>query len=252
MKNTLKDQIKNGERVLGGFVGMYSPNLVEMIGYAGFNFIVIDDEHAAFSYTELENLIRTAENVGLVPLVRVSYDPSSIQKALDRGAKGIQVPMVNTKEDAENVIAQAKFPPFGNRGVAFSHRAARYGMDNGEAFIDSSNEEILVIPHIETVEATENFEEIMSVAGIDIAFIGSTDLSVNMGFKKEGAKHPDVQKRIARLYETAQKNNYTIGTVAGDLTSVNDAFDKGAKYVGVVTNTVIFEGLKNLVGQSES
>lgn len=208
MKNTLKDRIKNGEHVLGGFVGIYSPNLVEMIGYAGFDYIVIDDEHVAFNYTELENLIRTADSVNMVPFVRVSYDPSSIQKALDRGAKGIQVPMVNSKEDAESVVKKAKFPPRGNRGVAFSHRAAQYGNDSGETFLDSSNEEILVIPHIETFEASENFEEIMSVDGIDIAFIGPTDLSVNMGFKKDGPKHPKVQKKIADLYEIAHRNDY--------------------------------------------
>lgn len=252
MYTTLKDRIKNGERVLGGFVGMYSPNLVEMIGYSGFDFIVIDDEHAAFSYTEMENLIRTAESVGLVPLVRVSYDPSSIQKALDRGARGIQVPMVSTKEDAELAVALAKFPPLGKRGVAFSHRAARYGANSGEAFLDSSNKEILVIPHIETVEATENFEDIMSVEGIDIAFIGSTDLSVNMGYRQEGSKHPEVQKRIADLYQMAETNNYIIGTVASDSESAKSAFDKGAKYVSVVTNTVIFDGLKEVVKHHKS
>ncbi|MBO1909821.1 2,4-dihydroxyhept-2-ene-1,7-dioic acid aldolase, partial [Microvirga sp. 3-52] len=108
MCNTIKEKIQNGQKVTGIFIGIYSPAIVEMCGYAGFDFIVIDDEHGAFSYSELENMIRTAELVNLAPVVRVSYDDASIQKALDRGAVGIQVPMVSTKEEAIQVVNKAK------------------------------------------------------------------------------------------------------------------------------------------------
>ncbi|MGM0751744.1 MAG: HpcH/HpaI aldolase family protein [Bacillota bacterium] len=247
MINPVKDKLRSGEKVLGSFIGFYSPNFIEMIGYAGFDFVVIDDEHGAFSPSELENMIRTAESVDLVPIVRVSYDPSSIQKALDRGAKGVQIPMVNTREDAIKAVKRAKFPPLGNRGVAYSHRAARYGNEGGKAFLDSSDENILVIPHIETFEAVENIEEIMGVEGIDVIFIGTTDLSVDMGFKEEGAKHPEVQGVLRTLYEKASEKNVAIGTVAADSTGVQQAFDKGASYVGVVANSVILKALQIVV-----
>lgn len=251
MKNEVKQKLTNGEKVLGCFVGTYSPNLVELIGYAGFDFIVIDDEHGAFSHSEIENMIRAAESVNVVPIVRVSYDPSSIQKALDRGAKGIQVPMVNTREEAEEAVKKAKFPPRGLRGAAYSHRAARFGKDSGKPFFDASDENILVIPHIETLEAAENFTEIMSVEGIDLAFIGTTDLSVNMGFKEHGPKHPEVQKVVNKVYKIAKAKNIMIGTVAADSSNVQDAYTSGAKYVGVVAMSVILNTLEKIAKENK-
>jgi 4-hydroxy-2-oxoheptanedioate aldolase len=251
LENAVKEKLKNGEKVLGSFIGIYSPNLVEIMGYSGFDFVVIDDEHGAFSHSELENMIRTAESVNVVPIVRVSYDNSSIQKALDRGAKGIQVPMVNTKEDAERAVRKAKFPPRGTRGAAYSHRAARFGKDSGEEFLDASDENILVIPHIETLAAAENFKEIISVEGIDAAFIGTTDLSVNMGYKSEGPKHPEVQKVVSKLYREAAEENVIIGTVAADSAGAEKAFEKGANYVGIVAISVILKSLEQVVEASK-
>jgi 2-keto-3-deoxy-L-rhamnonate aldolase RhmA len=250
VKNEVKRKLTNGEKVLGCFIGTYSPNLVELMGYAGFDFIVIDDEHGAFSHSEIENMIRSAESVNVVPIVRVSYEPSSIQKALDRGAKGIQVPMVNTREDAEKAVQKAKFPPRGSRGAAYSHRAARFGKDSGKTFLDESDENILVIPHIETLEAVENFSEIMSVDGIDLAFIGTTDLSVNMGFKEEGPKHPEVQKVVNILYKKAKEKNIMIGTVASDSSSVQDGYERGATYVGVVAISIILKTMEKIVKEN--
>lgn len=249
--NAIKEKIKSGEQVLGAFLGINSPPLVEMLGYAGFDFVVIDDEHGAFSASELENIIRTADSVGVVPIVRVSYDPSSIQKALDRGAKGVQVPMVNTKEEALEVVKRAKFPPYGNRGVSYSTRPARYGKDVGKPYIDESNENIMIIVHIETLAAANNFEEIATVPGIDLAFIGSTDLSVNMGYQLEGASHPEVKKVIDELFLKGKELDLPIGTVASNSAGANVAIDKGAQYVGVILNNVITSALNDVVSASK-
>ncbi|NGP45689.1 hypothetical protein G4V62_12245 [Bacillaceae bacterium SIJ1] len=246
MKNAVKEKLATGKQVLGCFIGIYAPNIVEIIGYAGYDFIVIDDEHGAFSHSELEQMIRAADSVGLVPLVRVSYDPSSIQKALDRGAKGVQVPMVNTKADAIQAVQRAKFPPKGTRGAAYSHRAARFGKDSGAAFLNASDDHIMIIPHIETLEAAENFESIMSVEGIDMAFIGTTDLSVNMGYKEAGPMHPDVQKVVSDLYAKAAKKDMPIGTVAANAEGAKRAFAQGASYVSVVALSVILQSLEDL------
>ncbi|MEK4023934.1 MULTISPECIES: HpcH/HpaI aldolase family protein [unclassified Sporosarcina] len=246
MGMSLKEKISSGENTIGIFVGIYSPAIVEMCGHANFDFIVIDDEHGAFSYSELENMIRTAELVNLVPIVRVSYDDSSIQKALDRGAKGLHIPMVNTKEDALQVIQRAKYPPIGNRGAAYSHRAARYGKDVGENFLDSSNEQLLISVHIETPEAVRNFEEIMSVEGIDLAFLGTTDLSVSMGYR-DGIHHKEVKDAISQVYEKAKKINVPIGTVANSVDAANQAFEDGAVYVVSVGTTLISNTLLNFV-----
>lgn len=246
MQNELKRRLENQENVLGTFLSINSPSLVEMIALAGFDFVVIDDEHGAFSSSELENLIRTADGVGLTPIVRVSYDSSSIQKALDRGAKGIQVPMVNTKKEAEDVIRQAKFPPFGERGVSYSIRPARYGLDKGSGYLESCNENLLVIVHVETVESATNFEDIVSVPGIDMAFIGSTDLSVNMGYYND-ASHPHVQEVIDRLYTQAKQQGTWMGTVAANGQQAEAAFFKGSRYVCTVLNGIMANAMKQTV-----
>ena len=251
MGNILKEKLRNNEQVLGAFISINAPALVEIVGYSGFDFVVIDDEHGAFSPSELENLIRTADSVGLVPVVRVSYDPSSIQKALDRGAKGIQVPMVNTKEDALEVVNRVKFPPLGRRGASFSIRPARYGLDSGKSYLEKCNDEIIVIAHIETLEATKHFEEIIGTEGIDVAFIGTTDLSVDMGFYDKGAKHPDVQKIVRTLNDKGKEMKIPMGTVSGNAKGAKEAFDNGSNYVCVVLNSVMISSFTNVVNESK-
>ncbi|WP_303968575.1 HpcH/HpaI aldolase/citrate lyase family protein [Sporosarcina ureae] len=251
MKNVLKQKLKNQEKVLGAFLSINSPSLIEMIAYSGFDYVIIDDEHGAFSASELEGLIRTADGVGITPIVRVSYDPSSIQKALDRGAHGIQVPMVNTKEEAEAVVRQAKFPPLGERGVSYSIRPARYGIDKGSKYLEECNENILVIVHIETEEAAKNFKDIISTKGVDMAFIGSTDLSVNMGYYDDGANALEVKSVIDNLYSIAQESDIWMGTVAANGAQAKDAFLKGSLYVCTVLNGIMANAMRQTVLDSE-
>jgi 4-hydroxy-2-oxoheptanedioate aldolase len=238
MKNSLKSKLINGEKVVGVIIGDYSPSMVELVGHVGFDFVFIDDEHGAFSYTELEHMVRAADAVNLTPIVRVSYDESSIQKVLDRGAKGIHVPMVNTKEDAERVVEKAKFPPDGKRGAAYYIRAAQYGKLGGTDYLQKANDETLVIVHIETPQAVANFEEIISVPGIDMAFVGATDLAVSMGYS-DGPQHPEVQKVIQELFEKGQKSGILMGAVAGSKEEVRSELERGANYVAVVGTSII-------------
>lgn len=247
MKNAVKEKLLTGKPVLGCFVSFYAPAVIEMLGYARFDFVVIDNEHGWFNPSEMENMIRAAEVADIVPIVRVDYDKSSIQKVLDRGALGIQVPMVNNKEDAERVVRRAKFPPLGQRGTSYSTRAARFGKDGGKAYLDSADNNILIVVHIETPEAVNNFEEIMSVPGIDVAFIGPLDLSINMGYKEEGPKHPDVQKVIKELYEKANKLGVRIGTLAGNSAAIPQVVNNGANYVLTVINSFLNDAFKETV-----
>nr|WP_263327053.1 aldolase/citrate lyase family protein [Neobacillus sp. Marseille-Q6967] len=237
--NKVKQQLKNGERTLGIFLNFFSPPLVEMLGYSGFDFVVIDNEHGGFSDAEIEHLIRAAECADILPIVRISYDPSCIQKTLDRGARGIQIPMVKTKEQAEEIVRKAKYPPFGERGTTYSIRTADYGRLGGEDFLDHENENILIIVQIETPEAVENFEEIMSVPGIDVGFIGPLDLAVSSGYRKEGPKHPQVQKMIQNLHERAFNNNFVIGTIAPTNKDIDVVYSQGTQFVVAVLNSML-------------
>jgi 4-hydroxy-2-oxoheptanedioate aldolase len=160
--------------------------------------------------------------------------------------------MVNTKEEALEVVKRAKFPPYGNRGVSYSTRPARYGKDGGKPYLDESNENVMIIVHIETLAAANNFEDIATVPGIDLVFIGSTDLSVNMGYQLEGANHPEVQKVIDELYIKGKELDMPIGTVASNSVAANAAFDKGAQYVGVILNNVMTTALNDVVSASKA
>lgn len=246
MEHSLKTRMKNGENLLGTIIGDYSPSMVEIYGHIGFDFVFIDDEHGAFSYSELENMVRASDAVNISPIARVSYDKSSIQKVLDRGFKGIHVPMVNTKKDAEGIVESAKFPPKGKRGVAYYIRAAQYGKLGGKEYLESVNNENLIIVHIETPQAVKNIDEIINVPGIDMIFIGIQDLSVSMGYEDE-VDHPEFQSVINELYNKGQEKGILIGTVASNKIDVIQAFERGANYVAVVGNSIIFSAFSEII-----
>jgi len=253
-KNALKEKLDRGELTLGLFVPFYAPPLVEIIGYAGLDFVVVDNEHGCFTDAQIEELVRAAEVSGVTPMVRVSYDPASIQKALDRGARGVQVPMVNTKADAEAVVRKAKFPPVGTRGAAYSVRAAKFGNLSGKEYLDAADANTLVSVHIETMEAVKNFDEITNVPGINIAFIGPTDLSVSMGYKAEGPNHPEVKAMIEDLLRRGREKGIIMGVMAGSIEDIPRCASLGAKFVTLVSSGLISAKFKEMVkvGRSET
>lgn len=232
---------------IGCFVSYYSPPLLEIIGYAGYDFVIIDDEHGAFSYSEISEMIRVAKMVNITPVVRVSYDKSAIQKVLDQGAQGIQVPMVNNVSHAKEIVSKAKYPPEGNRGVSYSIPSAKYGFENGHEFLKNTNKNNFISLQIETKEAVENFNEIVEIQGIDAIFIGTTDLSVNLGY--DSSEHPEVKKIVKDLIDKCNKLNIKVGLVSANAEAVKNSFEMGADYVSVVTNSVIKDGLTQIINQ---
>lgn len=246
MSLTLKNKMYNNTTVLGCFVNYSSPDLVEMIAYAGYDFVILDNEHGSISYDSLNHMIRAANSLSIAPIVRVSYDKSSIQKSLDQGAKGIQVPWVNNIDDANEVIQKAKYSPVGKRGVSFSTPAAKYSSTNNpEFFTNEQNENTLISVQIETKEAADNFDKITSLAEVDIAFIGTADLANDMGYKD--ASHEKVQEVVLDLFEKAKGQNIYMGIVASDEKSIIHAKELGASYISVVANKVISGALKQLL-----
>lgn len=247
LENALKEKLSRGETALGLFLNINSPALVEISGYAGFDFIVIDNEHGPFSDPDIEELIRAAELMNVTPIVRVSYNQASIQKVLDRGAKGILVPLVNTRAEAEAVVKKAKFPPLGTRGTAYSIRAARWGNYKGKEYLDSADQNTLISVQIETAEAVKNFEEIISVPGIDIAYIGPGDLSVSMGYKAEGPNHPEVQKVIQDLLRCGREHGVYMGIMASDIPDIGRCATNGARFITLMASGLISEKFKEMI-----
>ncbi|MFW6076505.1 MAG: HpcH/HpaI aldolase family protein [Hyphomicrobiales bacterium] len=202
---TLKERLHAGENLTGCFVMLPSPTVVEMLGYAGFDFVILDQEHGPAGSETLENQIRAADCSGLETIVRVSAGTfGNIQRALDSGAGGIIVPHVIDKAHAERIVAASHYPPLGRRGIATTARAGRHGMVPVGDHLEKASRRTLVMPQIEDREALANVEAIGATPGIDALFIGPADLSMSLGHPGNAA-HPDVVEAIAGICSDLRK-----------------------------------------------
>ena len=210
--NTLKQKLKDGKPVFGAMITFPSATLVEMLGYMGYDWVLIDNEHGSITLDLSEDMIRAGELTGVAPIVRpVANRPDSISPFLDRGAWGVQVPHVNTRAEAEAAVAACKYYPEGTRGIFSRGRPAEYGMkESTQAYAASANANTLVCLMLEEVEAINNIDEIVKVKGIDVLFIGSGDLSQSMGHVGQQA-HPEV----LALMEKGVKKIRDAGVAAG-------------------------------------
>ena len=184
MKNAMKDKIARGEAVLGASIMFPSPQIVEMLAYAGFDWVLIDCEHGSIGLADVEVMAMAADASGITAIARPrSNAAADIQSLMDRGVKGVQVPHVNCRADAERAVAAVKFGPGAARGLAAGTRPDRWGLGaKMPDFAAQANAQSLVCVQIEHEEAVRNVDEILQVGGIDVFFIGPSDLSQSMGF----------------------------------------------------------------------
>ncbi|EDL65583.1 HpcH/HpaI aldolase family protein [Bacillus sp. SG-1] len=247
--NKLKDKLKenSGKSALGAFVGFPSTQMVEMAAYNGFDVVVIDNEHGLLSPENVEHMVIAAENAGVTPLVRVvSSDAAVILKTMDRGAHGVHVPQVDSKEEAQKVVEAVKYPPLGKRGAAFSMRAAQYGTVPIYEYLEHANQQSLVCIHIESGKAMENLEDILSVEGIDIVYIGPTDLSVSMGYGGR-VDHPEVLKSIDKIYKVAKEHGVKVGIHTKNKEGARQREEWGADYVSLTVTSLINQSFKDYI-----
>ena len=240
--------LKSGKRLRGIFNGLPSPAIVEMCAYAGFDFMVIDNEHGSASIETTENMLRAARASNLPTLVRcLEHD---IARTLDIGAGGLQIPMVSTAAHAAALVQRVKYPLpsgatglSGQRGSAFSSRAAGYGAFGGPAHTQRSNDGIALVVMIETPEGVANAESIAAVDGVDGVFIGPNDLAHSMGCENRW-NEPVVQAAI----EHTLKAVAAAGKCPGILALSPEDEDKyaawGARYFASVSTGIITRALK--------
>ena len=240
----LPELLRGSRPLLGMFIGLPAPALVEMCGHAGVDFVIIDNEHGPAGIESTEHLLRAARGAGVIPVVR-TLEPD-ILRILDIGASAIQVPQVNTREQAARIVAAAKYPPMGSRGAAFSTRAAGYGFFGGTDHVTASNSGTAVIVMAETRTAIENIDAIVSVPGIDAVFFGPNDLSFSFGHPGQ-MQHPEVIGAIEHGIERA----LAAGVAPGVLATSPDEFrrwaEKGARYLPMVVSGLIANALRTAV-----
>ena len=198
-KNTLKEKLAAGKAAFGVQLNYPTPAIVEMLGYLGFDWVLIDNEHGSITVDNSEPVIVASELAGIAPIVRpVGNRPEIIAPFLDRGAWGVQVPHVNTADEARAVVDAVKYEPVGHRGIYGMGRPSLFGTAGSvKEYIEEANRETLVCLMIEEAVAIENLGEIVKVDGVDVLFIGSGDLSVSMGYPGE-QDDPEVQRMMER------------------------------------------------------
>jgi 2-keto-3-deoxy-L-rhamnonate aldolase RhmA len=212
--------------LLGTFITLPSPALVESMGPIGFDILCLDAEHGALGIVELEDLIRAADLANLPALVRVQDVGAEISRVLDLGAAGIIVPRVETAEQAREVVQRARYAPEGGRGAG-AGRASDYGMQL-QSYLTTANQNLLVIVQIETARGLAAVDEIAAVPGLDGLCMGPLDLSISMGQTMDSPAHAAAIKRI---FDAAKRNELAAITALGDVDAVSAARDEGFSMV---------------------
>lgn len=237
----------NGEGVVGVFSKTSDPAFIEILGYAGMDYVIIDLEHGPNTVQTAQNLIRAAQVSGLMPIVRTKESCASVMsEVLDIGAGGIQVPQISCKAEAEEVIKRTKFAPIGERGVCRFVRAADYSAkDRYEYFKDSA--ETLTILQVEGQEGIDNIDEILSVKGIDVLFIGPYDLSQSLGVSGE-IDNPLVEEKMLTIISRCKEKGIAVGTFVDTLQNARKWRNLGVKYISYSVDVGIFcEAVSNIV-----
>ncbi len=230
----------------GCFVTFPSAALTEFTAAMGFDFVLIDNEHGNMNAETLEDMARAAHARRVPCIIRVPYNRADyIRKALDFGADGIQVPLINTVEDVKAAAAPSLFPPEGERGVAFLTRAAEYGMhpDKGRFLAEANAQRVLSV-HIETVEAVANLDAILAERQADVYFIGPGDLAVSMGYGHD-LNHPAVLDTIERCIRKIVTSGNIAGTYVGTPERAAHAIAWRATYLVTAITSHMASGAKH-------
>jgi len=205
--------------------------IVELVGHIGFDFALLDAEHGPAEVESCEHMVRAAESVGFPVFIRVAMNiRQNTLRYLDIGALGLMLPMINTKAEAEAVVKAVKYPPQGIRGLA-AVRAADYGLTIPlKEYTIQANQEILVVTQVETMAAVNNLDELLAVEGIDVFFIGPTDLSTSMGYVAQ-ANQPEVQAMIDKTVCRIRAAGKAAGTVAYTHETLAKAKERGFQFI---------------------
>jgi 4-hydroxy-2-oxoheptanedioate aldolase len=198
--NPLKRRLQQGEVLLGCFQRIAAPEVTEVCAAAGFDFVVLDLEHALVSESRVADLLRAAEAAGAPALVRLpGHDAPAVGRLLEAGAAGIQAPQVRSVAEAAAVVRATRYPPAGRRGLSTS-RQAGYGASMSLAdYVEASREWPLVVVQVEDRQGLEAIDAIAAVDGVDVVFVGLTDLSQDLGIPGEYG-HPSVRGAVERAF----------------------------------------------------
>jgi 4-hydroxy-2-oxoheptanedioate aldolase len=234
----LRKRLVGDRPLIGTFVGIPSPVIVELLGWAGLDFALIDAEHSQIDRHDIEDLIRACDVADIASVVRVpSLHGEWIGSALDAGAQGVLVPRIGTAEEARAAVKAARYAPQGERGCG-PGRAARYGMTLAQ-YLQTSNDELLLAIQVETAEGLANIEEIAAVEGVDLIFVGPGDLAVSLqAFGPEGRKRLDAA--VQTITEVSKRHGKPVGIFHMNMSEIAGSVERGINFIAAAGDTLFF------------
>tara|TARA_B100000686_G_scaffold337412_1_gene408504 strand:+ start:262 stop:1023 length:762 start_codon:yes stop_codon:yes gene_type:complete len=249
--NTTKQKLDDGETVYGAFFRTPDTSLIELQGYLGWDFLVLDGEHGTLQPRDVEDQCRACELRGITPIARATTNEQSIiLRFMDTGVQGALIPFVNTADDAERAVQSIKYQPRGKRGLA-GIRAADFGRTQSLGdYVKQANEETLVIAQIETTEGLANLDAIVQTPDVDIIFIGPNDLANSLGHPGN-IPHPDVQAAMDKIAAATLNAGKILGLMIYNSEGARQWRDKGARFISVPFESVMTAAVTNFLDEAK-
>ncbi|MDK2799303.1 hypothetical protein DXT63_05145 [Thermoanaerobacteraceae bacterium SP2] len=245
----IKQAMKNGEALIGIMIEeMTTPNIAKILAACGFKYFIIDCEHGSFNDESVASIISVAKGSGIIPMVRVpEIRKDTISKPLEAGAMGLLIPQIKTVEDVKRVVEEARYAPQGKRGISHTKPHNNYITKSDPEQTKKENDEVMIILQIETKEAIENLDEILSVEGIDAALIGPNDLSQSYGILGQ-FDNPIILQAFDKVIEVSKKHDIISGVHFGDIKTLKKWAQKGMRLLmwNTEVGLIIDNGIKGV------
>lgn len=236
--NTLRRDLIAGKTLIGCWASLASPITTEVLGVAGFDWVLLDGEHSPNDVTTFIPQLMALKDSASAPVVRPSSNEAvEIKRLLDAGFYNFLVPFVESADDARRAVAATRYPPQGIRGVSVSQRSNRYG--SVKDYLQHINEQITVVVQIESRDGLRSVREIAAVDGVDAVFVGPSDLAAAMGHLGNSA-HPEVQAAIASVFTEVQAVGKPLGILAPVEADARRYMAMGASFVAVGSDLGVF------------
>lgn len=245
----MKNKIELKELIVGTMISeIQTPNIVRMMSAAGFDYLIIDNEHGYFSNDTIANMAAIANGINMPIIVRISdVSRAQITKLLDIGVDGLLVPMIESKEQLEKCINYAKYPPIGNRGVSTQRAHTNYNPKEIKETLKNSNNKTMIFAQIESRKGIKNLKDILEVPFVDGIFIGPNDLSLDLG-DIGNFESKDFEESCEYIINECSKKNIPIGLISSKHDLLNRYIDKGVKLISCNSEIgMLIDGGKNII-----
>lgn len=242
--NRFKQKLHTKDIQIGLWSNLASNIVTEILSYAGFDWILLDTEHAPNDIQTLISQLQAMKGGQTVPLVRPIWnDPLMIKKLLDIGFNNFIIPFVQNAKEAEKAVSAVRYPPRGTRGVSVGARGSCYGYV--EDYWHNIEDHIGLVVQIETSEAVDNIKEISQVDGIDGVFVGPNDLAASMGHLANSGHH-EVQQKLKEIVEKCRSVDIAVGILAANTEEGERFLNMGYNFIGFSDSALLKNASRNL------